>query len=185
MSRCVVLACCLATATSAAGAQIPGRADDKLSALLTVVSTDPVLTKCSQWGSESCFRIVLKISASGAREVDIGHIPDDSFRKNRAARAFSGSGASCIEKGGRGLPPVVVWSSGNFTWRDVPFRVSRNKSATLMFEFGCDQQLIPGDGVSIQFSLAVDPDGRSIRTARYTLSDLQLVNSPAQPRPPR
>jgi hypothetical protein len=177
MKHHLPLALLLLGASMPAGAQTTSRAEDPHASLLEVVSTDPKLFPCSSWGSESCFRVTLRISAKGGREIDVGYIPDNGFYRTRAARAFSGTGSSCIEKGGVGLPPVVVWSSGKFTWREPGYRLAGGRVATLMLEFGCDARLVPGDELMIQFSIAVDPDGRQIETARYSLSGLHLAGS--------
>jgi hypothetical protein len=140
------------------------------------MSTDPVLRPCHDGWSTSCFRVVLRIAPSGPRELDVGHIPDNFLPKTFAARALTGSGASCVENGGVGLPNATVWSNGNFTWEDTPFHISSTKAGTLMLDFGCDGRLAPGDQVIIEFSLAVDPDGRGIRTVRLTLPAIALVS---------
>ncbi|HEX8553190.1 MAG TPA: hypothetical protein VF695_00650, partial [Sphingomonas sp.] len=176
MKAFVLLAGLLLTAAPNALAQKPGA--DPISpgnsSLLIVDSTDPVIHDCNDGWSTSCFRIVLQIRAR-AGTVNIGHIPT---HRNRHASAFTGAGASCAENGARGLPDVVVWSSGTLRWREPPTAVTADRPATLLLSFGCDSPIGPGDQVNIELALAVDPDGRQVETARFTLTSLQLVSSP-------
>jgi hypothetical protein len=168
----------LALLSTAGVAQAPTHSwlpEDSLSRMLTVVSTDGVLVDCHDGWSESCFRVVLRISPSTARTVDIGHIPVD---RDRGATAFTSTGASCKENGARGLPDPRSWSSGTYTWGETPFRVTPERPATLLVQFGCDGRLAPGDEATIQFALAVDPEERDILTARYAASGLKLLKMP-------
>jgi hypothetical protein len=157
-------------------AKNPAGGDRQLASLLHVSATDPVLRQCHDGWSTSCFRVVLRILPTGSQEMDVGHIPDNFLPKTFAARAVAGSGASCVENGGVGLPDVVVWSNGDFTWQDAPFHIAPSKAGTLLLDFGCDGRLGAGDQIIIEFSLAVDPDGRGIRTVRMTLPAVALVS---------
>jgi hypothetical protein len=165
----------LALSFAAPADSMPAR-EASLRSLLLIKSTDPVLMTCHDGWSQSCFRITLNIAASGATEVDVGHIPDNMLPKTIAARAIAGSGASCVENRGVGLPDVVVWSNGDYTWESSAFRVSQSRSGTMMFDFGCDGKLVSGDQLAIEFALAVDADGRSIRPVHFTLPPLALVS---------
>jgi hypothetical protein len=159
-------------------AQTPGQSwqpEDRLSRLLKVESTDGVLVDCHDGWSESCFRVVLRISPATSRTVDVGHIPVD---RERGGTAFTSTGAACKEIGARGLPDPRSWSSGTYTWGEAPYRVTPERSATLLVQFGCDGKLAPGDQATIQFALAVDPEGREILTARYAASGLNLKKMP-------
>jgi hypothetical protein len=109
--------------------------------------------------------------------VAIGHIPPDRYPR-RGGSAITGAGVSCVEIGAVGIPNVVVWSSGDFTWRQEPFPVSSAKPVTVWMDFGCDGALAPGDEVAIELPLAVDPDGGDIRTAHYSLTGLRLKPGP-------
>lgn len=139
---------------------------------ITVESTDPVISPCN-W-ARACFRLVLRITANQAGTVDVGHIP---IHRDRRMTAIAGSGASCQENGLRGLPDAVVWSRGDMTWREGPVSISQGHPALAQLSFACDGALVPGDEVSVQLALAVDPDGRGIQTARYDLSGLQIAGS--------
>jgi hypothetical protein len=154
---------------------VPG-SGRQISGLLTVSSTEPVIRQCGGW-YEACFRVGLRIVAKGAGEIAVGHIPPDNYPR-RGGSAMTGAGVSCVEIGAVGLPNVVVWSSGDFTWRQEPFPVSAAKPVTLWMDFGCDAGLAPGDEVAVELILAVDPDGRDIRTAHYTLTGLRLKPGP-------
>lgn len=146
--------------------------EDQISRVLLVESTDPVIVQCPRWGSESCFRIVLRINDNQSAAVDVGHIPTD---RTRGATAFSGTGASCREMQDEGLPDVVVWSNADLTFRDPPANVSPGHTVSLLLTLGCDAVVIAGDDVTVQFALAVDPTGRGVQTARYSLPGLQLT----------
>jgi hypothetical protein len=147
--------------------------EDQVSRVLLVESTDPVIVQCPRWGSESCFRVVLRINANQSAPVDVGRIRPD---RTRGATAFSGSGASCREVEAQGLPNAVTWSSGRLTFRDAPANVSPGHTVSLLLTLGCDAVVIAGDDVTIQFALAVDPTGRGVETARYSLPGLQITS---------
>jgi hypothetical protein len=147
--------------------------EDQISRVLLVESTDPVIVHCPRWGSESCFRVVLRINANQSAPVDVGRIRPD---RTRGATAFSGTGASCREVEAQGLPNVVTWSSGGLTFRDPPANVSPGHTVSLLLTLGCDAVVIAGDEVTIQFALAVDPTGRGVETARYSLPGLQITS---------
>jgi hypothetical protein len=153
--------------------------EDQISRVLLVESTDPVIVQCPRWGAESCFRIVLRINANQSGAVDVGHIRVD---RTRGASAFSGTGASCREMEAEGLPDVVTWSNGSLTFRDAPANVSPGHTVSLLLTLGCDAVVIAGDDVTIQFALAVDPTGRGVETARYSLPGLQLAALRGAPR---
>lgn len=169
-----------------AGAAAPGSAAKErtykpgsgaqLSGLLTVASTEPVIRRCGGW-YHSCFRVGLRIVGKGPKEVAVGHIPPDNYPR-RGGSAITGAGVSCVETGAVGVPDVVVWSSGDFTWRQEPFPVSSAKPVTVWMDFGCDGALAPGDEVAVELPLALDPDGTDIRTAHYSLSGLRLKAGP-------
>lgn len=146
--------------------------EDQVARVLMVESTDPVIVQCNRWGFESCFRIVLRISANQSGAVDVGHIRPD---RTRGATAFSGTGASCREIHDEGLPNVVVWSTGDLSFRDAPANVSPGHTVSLLLTLGCDAVVIAGDDVTVQFALAVDPTGRGVETARYSLPGLQIT----------
>jgi hypothetical protein len=153
----------------------PWHPEDRTSRLLTVVSTDAVLVECDDIWSTSCFRVILRIAPGEKSTVDVGHIPTG---RNRGSTAFTSTGASCREYGSRGLPEPRMWSSGTLRWRDPPFRVTPERAATLLIEYGCDGGIAAGDEVTIQFDLAVDPDERGISVARYAAQGLKLVKMP-------
>lgn len=148
----------------------------QLSGLLTISSTEPVIRRCGGW-YEACFRVGLRIVGKGSREVAVGHIPPDNYPR-RGGSAITGAGVSCVEVGAVGIPNVVVWSSGKYTWRQEPFPVSDIKPVTVWMDFGCDGPLAPGDEVAVELPLALDPDGAEIRTAHYSLSGLRLKAGP-------
>jgi hypothetical protein len=168
-------ASCLLLGSAAAAQTHSSNPEDVISRVLTVESTDPVLATCERWGFESCFRIVLRINANRPTPVDVGHIQTS---RTRGATAFSGGGASCREMSDQGLPDVVTWSNDTLTWRQAPATVSPGHTTSLLLSFGCDAAVIAGDEVTIQFELAVDPTGRGVETARYSLPGLRIVSPP-------
>jgi len=182
IARCAAAAYLLIAAPAPALAQPQSHRsnpEDQVARVLLVESTDPVIVRCDRWGYESCFRIVLRISANRSTAVDVGHIEPD---RTRGASAFSGSGASCRESSAEGLPNVVTWSNGDLTFRDAPANVSPGHTVSLLLTLGCDAVVIAGDDVTVQFALAVDPTGRGVETARYSLPGLQITALPGNAR---
>lgn len=173
IARLATVACLMLASPAIAQSQRHrSNPEDQVARALLVESTDPVVVQCNRWGYESCFRIVLRISANQSGAVDVGHIPTS---RQRGASAFSGTGASCREIHDEGLPDVVVWSNDSLTFREAPANVSPGHTVSLLLTLGCDAAVIAGDDVTIQFALAVNPSGREVETARYSLPGLQIT----------
>ena len=146
------------------------------SRLLSLAATDPQIVKCYRPWDKSCFRITVKVSASGDGEVDIGHLPDNMFGDPYAARAIVSSGASCVERRGVGLPMVGIYSDNSLFWREPGRTVSASRSAFLILDFGCDGQIVAGDELQVQLPLGVDATGRGISKVDFSTATVRLRN---------
>jgi hypothetical protein len=151
-----------------------GQASTPNAAALTVASTSPVIAACKRSG-QYCFRLAVQITTDQPRDISVATPPSGSWESLEGTTAFTGAAASCTAFALGGLPGSSMDFNGRLHWNDdAPFAISQQKRGLLVLEFRCDEPVVADDEVQVQITLAMDPDGRGIRIARYVLPDLKL-----------
>lgn len=179
MRTAVAAAACLAGLATPAFAQRlahTGQPEGEVSALLTVRTTDPVLYRCTEkW--DACFRVYVQVSTASDKPVKIASVREHSTRSDGrmyATSALSGTGATCAGYVTSSFPKSGTYNEW-VKFLDIPYPVTRSKSAAFMATFGCDGPLVAGDELTIQLAISADPDGRGPRIAHYFLPGLRVA----------
>lgn len=163
------------TVALSASAQTPqnaGEPSGAVSAEMDVIATSPVLYPCKFYGSSTCFRMYFEIRPKRASEVRLGEIRLTNSLYQTSA--FAGTGASCLANSLGGLPRGGLNSQNGVEWYEKPFSATRQKPAVYIVEFGCDGQLLAGDGVTVQLTFSADATGRGAGIARFVFPQLSL-----------
>lgn len=163
--------------TYAQQTEVVGEPSDGTSSIVTVDATSPILYECGNRGNNTCFRMYFEVTPvkniairMASIEIYAGSLGIILYQ----TQGFSSTGASCVARSMGGIPSVYYGHNGPEWKREQPFIALPSKPATLLLQFACDGRLIPGDEVTIQMTLALDPSDRRIEIGRYLFRKLKL-----------
>jgi hypothetical protein len=142
-----------------------------VSAEARVLGRAPVIADCAPATNprHRCFRIFLRIMPKSRSELKVAYIRTHRTDYMYETTAFVENGRRCAGASLGGLPHARR-RFDEVQWEDQPFSVTSAKPGTLLIDYECDGDLVAGDSVTAQITLAIDPDGRGPQMARYVFT---------------